>query len=222
MVVADADGVEGWLGDLLRRFDPGWMPPVEGLASDREARGGLQRISATDARGRLDRLIAFYEQERPKLLAFARRTLGTDADLADDLLQEVMRKICQKPPVMREPDKEAPFFYQAIRNEAVTQGTRAGRERSRREQDEDAAAQVPDDTAAVEDPVVFHLVLARALATLSPRERDLVELVDIRQMTIKDAAVELGISLGTAKNYRFVALRRLRADPGLGDLRTAA
>ncbi|MHC1559182.1 RNA polymerase sigma factor [Actinomycetospora sp. C-140] len=216
------DGDESWLGHLLRRFDPRWMPPVDGLAHDRETRGGLQRISATDARHRLDRMLVFYEAERAKLLAFARRTLGRDADLADDLLQEVMRKICQKPPEMREPGKEAPFFYQAIRNEAVTVGTRASRDRLRREHDEDAAAELPDDTAAVEDPVVFHLVLARALASLSPRERDLVELVDIRQMTIKDAAAELGISLGTAKNYRFVALRRLRADPGLGDLRRAA
>ena len=41
-------------------------------------------------------------------------------------------------------------------------------------------------------------------------------------MTIKDAAEELGIALGTAKNYRFVALRRLREDPGLHDLHLAA
>ena len=211
-----------WLSELLARFDPGWMPTVGVLPVDGGARGGLQRIGADHAGARLTRLLEFYESERPKLLAHARGVLGGNAGLAEDLLQEVMRKICQNPPVLRERDKEASFFYQAVRNEAITLGTRATREQARRHDDEAAVARVPDRSARVEDPVVFHLVLARALAALSPRERALVELVDIRQMTIKDAAEELGIALGTAKNYRFVALRRLREDPGLHDLHLAA
>lgn len=215
------DGVVDWLSTLLGRFDPRWMPAAPPSVDD-GGRGGLQRIGADHPGARLTRLLAFYESERPKLLAHARSVLGSNADLADDLLQEVMRKICQNPPALREPDKEAPFFYQAVRNEAITLGTRASRERAGRDDDEAAVARVADRSARFEDPVVFHLVLARALATLSPRERALVELVDIRQMTIKDAAEELGIALGTAKNYRFVALRRLREDPGLHDLHLAA
>lgn len=210
-----------WLSALLGRFDPRWMPAPP-ASVDARMRGGLQRIGADHTGARLTQLLAFYESERPKLLAHARSVLGSNAGLADDLLQEVMRKICQNPPRLREPDKEAAFFYQAVRNEAITLGTRASRERTRRDDDEAAVARVPDGSARFEDPVVFHLVLARALATLSPRERALVELVDIRQMTIKEAADELGIALGTAKNYRFVALRRLREDPGLHDFHLAA
>lgn len=206
---------EARLGGLLRRFDLRWMPRIEGLAADREGRSGLQRISADHAATRLTRLIEVYTPERPKLLAFARAQLGRNAHLAEDLLQEVMRKICQNPPVMREPGKESALLYRAVRNEAVTMGVRESGEQSRREHDEEAAARVVDESAAVEDPVLFHLTLARALAGLAPRERALVELVDIRRMTIKDAAAELGIAVGTAKNYRFVALRRLRDDPGL-------
>ncbi|GAA4840747.1 hypothetical protein GCM10023201_33560 [Actinomycetospora corticicola] len=211
-----------WLAVSLRRFDSRWTPSLGTRAVDERYRTGLQRISADDARVRLTALLRTYRAERGRLHAVARQLLGAHADLAEDLVQEVMRKVCQNPPTMREPGKEAPFLFQAVRNEAVTVGTRAGRERHRRGPDDQAVARLADRAAGVEDPVVFHLVLTRALAALSPRERALVELVDVRGMTIKDAAAELGIALGTAKNYRFVALRRLRADPDLADLHHAA
>ena len=81
---------------------------------------------------------------------------------------------------------------------------------------------MPDRLAAFDETVVFHIVLARALAGLSPRERQMIELVDIRRLTEREAAERLGISLGAATSYRHGARMRLREDPGLAQLRTVA
>ncbi|MDL5158906.1 RNA polymerase sigma factor [Actinomycetospora termitidis] len=206
---------------LLRRFDVRWLPDEGGLAVDRSTRSGLVRI-CTGADERLATMIGVYRTERAGLLRFARSLLGRDDGAAEDLLQEVMRKVCQKPPTVQEPGRELAYLLQAVRNEASTIGGRAGRDRARRVDDPDAVAGVTDATAPFEDPVLFHLVVARALAALAPRQRALVELVDIRGLTVAQAAAELDIAVGTAKKHRFVALRRLRDDPALAELRDVA
>jgi RNA polymerase sigma factor (sigma-70 family) len=206
---------------LLARVDPGWLVDWDGLAADRRSRGGIRRISADDVADQLTRLLALYEQERDKLVGVARRRLGTYAQDAEDVLQEVMRKLCQHPPKLREPDKLTSYVYTSLYNETATWATRAAGERGRRAAD-DEPADVPDRLAAFDETVVFHIVLARALAGLSPREREMIELVDIRRLTEREAAERLGISLGAAKSYRHGARMRLREDPGLAQLRTVA
>ena len=206
---------------LLARVDPGWLVDWDGLAADRRSRGGIRRISADDVADQLTRLLALYEQERDKLVGVARRRLGTYAQDAEDVLQEVMRKLCQHPPKLREPDKLTSYVYTSLYNETATWATRAAGERGRRAAD-DEPADVPDRLASFDETVVFHIVLARALAGLSPRERQMIELVDIRRLTEREAADRLGISLGAAKSYRHGARMRLREDPGLAQLRTVA
>ncbi|MHC1559183.1 RNA polymerase sigma factor [Actinomycetospora sp. C-140] len=208
------------LAALLRGFDLTWLPRDGGLAVDRDGRPGVVRIGV-GADARLAAMIDVYRRERTGLLRFARSLLGRDHGAAEDLLQEVMRKVCQNPPTVREPGGERAYLHGAIRKQAITVAERAGRERTRREDDPDAAVHPTEPTAPFEDPVLFHLVVARALAGLPPRQRDLVELVDIRGLTLAQAAAELDIALGTAKKHRFVALRRLKDDPELGTLRDA-
>jgi RNA polymerase sigma factor (sigma-70 family) len=220
-VTIAVDPADDWLTRLLLHFDQRWMPPYDGLAVDRDARAGLRRIAGSDHAAQLTMLLAYYRDARPRLVAFARGLLGRHSEQAEDLLQDVMRKVCQKPPVLRHPDRVDALFHQALRNGAVTWGTRASRELQRLEHDDDRVGQIPDPAVAFEDAVLFHLVVARALSTLSPRERELIELVDLRRLTVQEAANELGVSLGAAKNYRFVGLRRLREDPGVNALRGA-
>ncbi|MCD2195296.1 sigma-70 family RNA polymerase sigma factor [Actinomycetospora endophytica] len=215
------DPADDWLTRLLLHFDRRWMPPEDGLAVDRDRRAGLQRISGSDHADHLTMLIDYYGDARPQLVAFARRLLGRHSEQAEDLLQDVMRKVCQKPPVLRDPDRIDALFHQALRNGAVTWGTRAGRELQHLTHDSEGVRELPDPAVAFEDVVLFHLVVARALSTLSPREREVIELVDLRRLTVREAADELGVSLGAAKNYRFVGLRRLREDPGVNALRGA-
>ncbi|GAA4840776.1 hypothetical protein GCM10023201_33600 [Actinomycetospora corticicola] len=200
---------------LLARFDRRWLPAEVAPDVDAATRAGLRRISGDDPARHLTVLLAYYQRARPSLLALARTLLGRHREQAEDLLQDVMRKVVQNPPVLRDPDKVDALFRQAVRNGAITWGTRAARETARVEHDAEAVLELADPAQPFEDTILFHLVVARALASLSPRERAVIDLVDLRRRTVQEAADELGISLGAAKNYRFVGLRRLREDPGL-------
>ena len=218
----DAPQRGDWLEDVLGRFDPRWLLTWDGLAEDRAARSGIRRISTGDVADWVGELLAIYQRERGKLLGVARRRLGSFSQDAEDVLQEVMRKLCERPVALRDPAKLTSYVYTAVHNETSTWGRRAAAERSRREPDDDGAAAVPDPAPQFDDAVVFHLVMTRALAALSPREREMIQLVDIGRLTEREAAAKLGITIGTAKNYRHSARMRLREDPALAKLRDAA
>ena len=212
---ARSPSTSSWPGSTPAGWSTGTASPPTGGPGAASA-GSPRTTSPTSTR-----LLALYEQERDKLVGVARRRLGTYAQDAEDVLQEVMRKLCQHPPKLREPGKLTSYVYTSLYNETATWATRAAGERGRRAAD-DETADVPDRRAAFDETVVFHIVLARALAGLSPRERQMIELVDIRRLTEREAAERLGISLGAAKSYRHGARVRLREDPGLAQLRTVA
>jgi RNA polymerase sigma-70 factor (sigma-E family) len=68
-------------------------------------------------------------------------------------------------------------------------------------------------------PVVRRLLLRRALATLTPGQRAVVVLRYYEDLTERDAAEVLGVSIGTVKSQTHLALRRLReAAPELAEL----
>ena len=212
-----------WLGVLLRRFDTRWLPAADGLDVDGPRRSGLRRISARDVGDRIDRILAFYRSERDKLVAAARARLGRFGQEAEDVVQEVMRRICENPPELRDPAKLRSYVYAAVYNETATKGGRAATEHARRAPaDDHDTHDVVDPGSGFDDVVVFNMVMARALAGLSPRERQLIELVDINRITLREAAERIGITLGTAKSYHHAARHRLRGDPGLVQLRRSA
>jgi RNA polymerase sigma-70 factor, ECF subfamily len=211
-----------WLVALLHRFDARWLVAWSGLDEDRRDRAGVRRISGDDVAGRLTQLLELYERDRDKLVRVARGRLGAFAQDAEDVVQEVMRKLCERPPALRDPGKLASYVYTAIYNETSTWGSRAAVQRARQAPGDQEVVTAADPAPGVEDVVVFHMVMTRALASLSPRERELIELVDIGRLTLREAADKLGITIGTAKSYHHGARLRLREDPGLTQVRTVA
>jgi RNA polymerase sigma-70 factor (sigma-E family) len=68
------------------------------------------------------------------------------------------------------------------------------------------------------DPVERRLLVRRALALLTPRQRAVVVLRYFEDLTERDAAEVLGVSVGTVKSQTHLALRRLReAAPELAE-----
>jgi RNA polymerase sigma-70 factor, ECF subfamily len=180
--------------------------------------GAASPASSTDSAESLSGLIEVFGSERGRMLGYARHLLGAGCDDAEDVVQEIMRKTCRRPPTLRDPGALRSYVYAAIHHESTTWGQRTAAERHRRSDDDLALSLVTDAEAEFDERIVHHLVVARALARLSPREREMVELVDIRRHTLKEAAASLGIALGTAKSYHHAARRRLRADPDLVEL----
>ncbi len=79
----------------------------------------------------------------------------------------------------------------------------------------DGAAPVAGDTAGGER----RIVLDRALAALTPRQRATVVLRYYEDLSERETADALGVSVGTVKSQAHLALRRLReASPELAEL----
>jgi RNA polymerase sigma-70 factor (ECF subfamily) len=174
--------------------------------------------SSTDSARTVTGLLEVFGAERGRMLGYARHLLGAGCDDAEDVVQEIMRKTCRRPPVLRDSGALRSYVYAAIHHESTTWGQRAAAERRRRSEDELSLTRVVDVESDFDERIVHNLVVARALARLSPREREMIELVDVRRHTLKEAAAMLGIALGTAKSYHHAARRRLRADPDLAEL----
>jgi RNA polymerase sigma factor (sigma-70 family) len=69
------------------------------------------------------------------------------------------------------------------------------------------------------EPVERRLLVRRALAALTPRQRAVVVLRYYEDLTERQTAHVLGVSLGTVKSQTHLALRRLReAAPELAEL----
>jgi RNA polymerase sigma-70 factor (sigma-E family) len=76
----------------------------------------------------------------------------------------------------------------------------------------------PSSTVA-EDTADRRMVLDRALGTLSPRQRATVVLRYYDDLSERETAEALGVSIGTVKSQTHLALRRLReASPELAEL----
>lgn len=174
--------------------------------------------SSTDSTRTVRDLVEVFTAERARMLGYARHLLGSHDEDAEDVVQEIMRKAYRKPPTLRDSRALRSYVYAAIHHESTTWGVRSAAEGRRRSSDESPLALLADTDTDFDDRIVHHLVVARALARLSPRERQIVELVDLRRYTEKEAAQALGIAIGSVKSYHHAARRRLREDPDLAEL----
>ena len=69
------------------------------------------------------------------------------------------------------------------------------------------------------EPVERRLLVRRALGALTPGQRAVIVLRYFEDLTERDAAAVLGVSIGTVKSQTHLALRRLReAAPELVEL----
>ena len=143
------------------------------------------------------------------------RLLTGDEHRAEDLLQVALARTYRRwDRVSRYDD---PLAY--VRRVLVNAHTDWWRRRWRHEQ---PTAQLPD-TPAGGDLAADHASrdqLARALATLTTRERAVVVLRYYADLTEVDIARTLGVATGTVKSTSARALAKLRISPELADAET--
>ncbi|MDL5158913.1 RNA polymerase sigma factor [Actinomycetospora termitidis] len=159
-----------------------------------------------------------YVVHHRQLVAHARHVLGARADESEDVLQDVVHRFHRHPPRLRDRGAVHAYLRVAVRHGAIT---RLGRNREVPTGPDVVAAAVRPDPG-FEDAVDTELVLGPALADLSPRQRQVIALVDLGHLPVAVAATRLGISVGSVKKHRFVGLRRLRDDPVVAGLRDTA
>ena len=137
-----------------------------------------------------------------ELRRFLRHQLH-DADLADDLLQEVFIKAMRQGEAFCRIDNARAWLYQVARN-AVVDSRRTARPH---EPLPDDLAVEPADSAPVES---LASCLPRALAALDDDDRDAISHCDLQGMPQRDYAVLRGLSVPGAKSRVQRARARLR------------
>src|SRR5690349_18613323 len=121
---------------------------------------------------------------------FLRRFVG-DAALAEDLTQETFLRVYRRLDTYRFGSRFTTWTIQIARNAAID----AMRSRDRRDRLTDA---LPPPRPA--GPPGLGAELDAAIATLSPKRRDAVLLVDVAGFSYADAAQALGVPVGTVKS----------------------
>lgn len=161
---------------------------------------------------------AFVVARSARLVHIARMLCG-DAGLAEDLVQTALEKAYLRWDRIELGD---PFAY--VRQAVVNQHLSWVRRRPWRERpsgnaaelDEHSSLFVPARTTA--DPsgeVERRIAITGALAMLTRRERAVVVLRYVEDLTEAQTASTLGVALGTVKSANARALHKLRAAPQL-------
>lgn len=157
------------------------------------------------------------EQEFTEWAAGCQRSLLRSAYLltgdlhrAQDLVQEALVKVALRWPRLRDGNPTA-YARRVVANDNVSWWRRR-RETTGAEPDDG----VPDGVSS--DPVTA-LVVRRALMRLTPGQRAVLVLRHFDDLSERDTAEVLGVSVGTVKSQNAAALARLRtAAPELLDL----
>lgn len=156
---------------------------------------------------------SFHRWAGERQLALLRSAvlLTGDPHRAEDLVQEALTKVALRWRRLRDGNPEA-YARQVIVRDNISAWRKRRREVVR---DAEPRATVPDHAPASER----RLVLDRALATLTPRQRAVVVLRYFDDLTERATADVLGVSVGTVKSQTHLALTRLReAAPELAEL----
>jgi RNA polymerase sigma-70 factor (sigma-E family) len=151
-------------------------------------------VSASD-----DDFIAFVRDASPQLLRTAWFVCG-DPVQAEELVQAALEKIYLK---WRRIDQGAATAY--ARKVVLNQHIDTRRRRSR-----EVLTDRAPDRAAAEHDVEDTAALVRALATLAPRERQVVVLRHYVDLSEQEVAETLGVGLGTVKSSASRGLAKLR------------
>jgi RNA polymerase sigma-70 factor (sigma-E family) len=125
--------------------------------------------------------------------------LTGDLHRAEDLVQEALIKVALRWPRLRDGNPTA-YARTIIVRDNVSWWRRR----------RDAPSPTLDDLAEVSTDPEVALVVRRALARLTPKQRAVLVLRHYDDLSESDTAAALGVSVGTVKSQNAAALARLR------------
>lgn len=177
-------------------------------SADRDSARGAVSVPARDAS---PEAFSVWARERQGALLRLAVLVSGDRQRAEDLVQDALTKVALRWGRLHDQNPDA-YARQVIARTHVSWWRRTRRETALEHLPETHGL---DPSHAVER----RLLLDRALAALTPRQRAVVVLRYYEDLTVAHVADTLGVSTGTVKSQTHLALRRMReAEPGLADL----
>jgi RNA polymerase sigma-70 factor, ECF subfamily len=154
----------------------------------------------------VDELLAALSERHGEALRRYVVRLTSDGALAEDVVQETLVRAWQRPAVLERDDDSARAWLFTVARNLVLDDVRSARRRREVGSEHQVEVHVADRTDAVLDGII----VADALAVLSPEHRRVV--VDAYWLghTVPEIARRHGIPEGTAKSRLHYGLRALR------------
>ncbi|MFE0673501.1 RNA polymerase sigma factor [Streptomyces sp. NPDC058867] len=192
------------------------IPPAHGLAGRTVPAGGHP---ADDPR-----FVALVEGHYGRLVHVVAAMTG-DRHLAEDIVQRTFEKAVRSWPVISGYERLDSWLYKVALNDARRHYSRAVREAQAVHDAAFMGSQASGFTADSFASATTRIDLVRALAELSPRQREVAVLVLLGDRTLTQIAEEIGLAPGTVKATWHTARGRLAQllrgyasrQPGKGD-----
>lgn len=173
---------------MSRVHDPDWEALCRGDA------GALRRV---------------YEAHAVSLLRYGRRFAQLPA--VEDALHDLFVRLWERHDRLDPTAKPLPYLLVSLRNALLRDSKRAARHAGLDDAPADeGAASVEDLIVGAETDAARVTALQRAIARLSPREREIVQLRFGEGVDYEDITEVMGISYGSARNTLTRALGKLR------------
>src|SRR5262245_35253691 len=152
----------------------------------------------------------FYERTARPVWAYLSRMSG-NARLADDLLQETYYRFLRANVTHESDAHRRNYLFRIATNIVKDQRRRPRGDESHTADSHDDAERMDPLSADAAGGAVRRLDLARSMARLKPRERDLLWLAYAQGSTHKEIAETLGLKTASIKLLLFRARKRLAA-----------
>jgi RNA polymerase sigma-70 factor (ECF subfamily) len=153
-------------------------------------------------------LDTFYERHKPSMLQYLSAELN-DAQLAEEVLQDVMLAVWKQAPMFRKRSKVRTWLFGIARRQAIR-----ARQRYRPPMHEDLAnlqvRATGNDPPTLMDEQVRQEQMAAKIGQLPANQQEALSLVFYHGMKIKEAADTVGVSESTMKVRLFRARKSLR------------
>jgi RNA polymerase sigma-70 factor (ECF subfamily) len=138
-------------------------------------------------------------------LAFLRRQVG-DANLSEDILQDAFIKAIRAAPELRDQDQLVPWFYRVLRNAAIDSHRRKASSPQMVEIVLAETLSAPDEEAVSQMCECFRAILP----SLKPEHSELIETLELKQVSTASEALRLQITPTNLKVRRHRARQALR------------
>jgi RNA polymerase sigma-70 factor (ECF subfamily) len=179
-------------------------------AEEREARDERWRRSMAAAQdGDATAYEGLLRELLPEIRSLVRRRLSDDAAV-EDVVQNTLLAIHRSRHTYR---PERPFgpWLRAVARNAFLDHARIRARRSEREVSLEAVPEPAGEPAPIGDGAGLSPELQRALAQLPTAQREAVEMIQLRGLSVAEAAVRAGVSISALKVRAHRGYRALRA-----------